>query len=251
MSKTAVLYTFHELNDRIQYFINYCLFESPEVDFYIIANNMEIKFDLPARIRTMNRKNIGYDFGAWSECLLKDNMYQNYDNFIFANSSIIGPFLPKDFKGQWTDMYINRLKDNVKLFGSTINATGDATGNQHSPKHFAHVQSYIFSADREAVEYLIQCKIFDVTNHIISYEETINQKEILMSRKILENGWNIGCLMKYYENVDFTFQSKSPEEYMNPFIGDIMMSHSHGKIWNEYEIVFIKGNRIDVHLVAS
>ena len=144
MVKTAVLYVFHEINDRVKHFVKFCMFESSDVDFYLIANNMQLKFELPSYVKTMNRTNIGYDFGAWSECLVKDNMYKNYDNFIFANSSIIGPFLPTDFKGRWTDIYINGLKDNVKLFGSTINATGDSQGRQHSPEIMAHIQSYIF-----------------------------------------------------------------------------------------------------------
>ena len=248
MGKTAVLYVFHEINDRVNHFIKFCMFESPDVNFYVIANNLQIKLDLPSYVKTMNRNNIGYDFGAWSECLSKDDMYTNYDNFIFANSSIIGPFLPTDFSGRWTDIYINGLKDNVKLFGSTINATGDSRGRQHSPKTMAHIQSYIFSADREAVEYLMDCKIFDATKHLNGFKDTIEQKEVLMSRKIIDNGWNIGCLMKYYNGVDFTFKFKEPSEYIRPFIGDIMWPESYGKFWNEFEIVFVKGNRINVSI---
>ena len=248
MRKTAVLYVFHEVTDRVRHFVKFCTFDSPNVDFYIIANDLQLKFDLPPYIKTMNRANIGYDFGAWSECLVKDNMYKNYDNFIFANSSIIGPFLTKDFNGRWTDIYINGLKDNVKLFGSTINATGDSQGRQHSPKTMAHIQSYIFSADREAVEYLLDCKIFDATKHITGFRDTIEQKEVLMSRKIIENGWNIGCLMEYYAGVDFTFKYKSPEEYTRSFIGDVMWPQSQDRFWNVYELVFVKGNRINVSI---
>ena len=248
MGKTAVLYVFHEITDRVRHFVQFCTFESPDVDFYVIANNLQIKFDLPIYIKTMNRTNIGYDFGAWSECLVKDDIYKKYDNFIFANSSIVGPFLPPDFSGRWTDIYINGLKDNVKLFGSTINATGDSKGRQHSPEVAAHIQSYIFSADRETVEYLMECKIFNTNAHLTGFRDTIEQKEVLMSRKIIDNGWNIGCLMKYYDGVDFTFKSKSPDEYTKPFIGDIMWQDSYGKIWNEYEVVFLKGNRINVSI---
>jgi hypothetical protein len=136
----------------------------------------------------------------------------------------------------------------VKLFGSTINATGDSQGRQHSPTIAAHIQSYIFSADRETVEYLMDCKIFDATKHLTGFKDTIEQKEVLMSRKIIENGWNIGCLMKYYDDVDFTFKSKSPSDYPRPFIGDVMWPHSHCRIWNEYELVFVKGNRINVSI---
>ena len=248
MRKTAVLYVFHEVTDRVRHFVKFCTFDSPNVDFYIIANDLQLKFDLPPYIKTMNRANMGYDFGAWCECLVKDDMYKNYDNFIFANSSIIGPFLTKDFNGRWTDIYINGLKDNVKLFGSTINATGDSQGRQHSPKTMAHIQSYIFSADREAVEYLLKCKIFDATKHLTGFRDTIEQKEVLMSRKIIENGWNIGCLMKYYDGVDFTFKYKSPEEYTRSFIGDVMWPQSQDRVWNVYELVFVKGNRINVSI---
>lgn len=240
MTKTAVLYVFHEINDRVKHFVRSCTFESPDVDFYIIANSLNIKFELPSHIKTMNRANIGYDFGGWSECLLTDNMYKNYDNFIFANSSIIGPFLRE---GRWTDVYINGLKDNVKLFGSTINTMNE-------PLEKAHVQSYIFSMDRESLEYLMRCDIFSITNYAGSYADAITKKEILMSRKIIENGWNIGCLMKYYENIDFTFKTKPLEDHIKPFIGDIMYNIYLGTIWkDEYELVFIKGNRIKVTMI--
>jgi len=198
---------------------------------------MNVKFELPSHIKTMNRPNIGYDFGGWSECVLKDDMYKKYDNFIFANSSIIGPFLTN---GRWTDIYINGLKDNVKLFGSTINTIDN-------PLEQSHVQSYIFSMDREALEYLIRCDIFSITNYAERYIDAIFKKEVLMSRKIIENGWNIGCLMKYYDNVDFTFKTKSPGEYKNQFLNDVMYEKYRGIIWkDEYELVFIKGNRINV-----
>ena len=41
--------------------------------------------------------------------------------------------------------------------------------------------------------------------------DVVNNKEVLMSRKIIENGWNIGCLLKHYKNVDFTFNEKKPD----------------------------------------
>ena len=138
------------------------------------------------------------------------------------------------------DIKINGLKDNVKLFGSTINTI-------NNPLEKAHVQSYIFSMNRETLEYLIACDIFSITNYADKFIDAIVKKEILMSRKIVENGWNIGCLMKYYEDVDFTFKTKSPGEYKNPFLNDVMYANYRGTIWkDEYELVFIKGNRINV-----
>ena len=182
------------------------------------------------------RNNVGYDFGGWSDALLTDNLYEKYNNFIFVNSSVIGPFLPSDYKGNWTDIYINGLQNNVKLFGSTIN-------NECNPLKRAHVQSYIFSMDKTTLKYLIDCSIFSNSEYAKTQIDAINNQEILMSTKIIENNWNIGSLMTYYKNIDFTFRNKKPEDYNIKFLDDVMYPEYRNKIWNEYELVFIKGNR--------
>jgi len=64
-----------------------------------------------------------------------------------------------------------------------------------------------------------------------------------MSRKIIENNWNIGSLLLYYRDVDFTFRYKKPSEYNIEFLNDIMFPNYQNIIWNIYDIVFIKGNR--------
>jgi hypothetical protein len=83
-----------------------------------------------------------------------------------------------------------------------------------------------------------------MTNYAKTFENAIHQKEILMSRKIIRNNWNIGSLLKYYENVDFTFRSKQKHEYKINFLDDIMYPVYKNNLWNEYEVVFIKGNRV-------
>jgi lipopolysaccharide biosynthesis protein len=194
---------------------------------------MNVQLQVPYAT-VVNRQNIGWDFGGWSDCLLTDDMYKKYDSFIFANSTIMGPFLPPGFSGKWTDAFIGGLNANVKLFGSTINT-------MRRPATNAHVQSYIFSADREAVEYLIQCEIFSKTKYAVDFRDAVFNKEIAMSRRIVENGWNIGSLMKHYEGVDFT---KAPTGYDIKFLDDVMYPEWHNIAWTEHEIIFIKGNRV-------
>ena len=239
MAKTLVLYVFHQYNERVGYFFKNCFFEDVNTDFMVISNNKNTILNVPTYVKTLHRDNIGYDFGGWSDALLTNVLYQNYDNFIFVNSSVIGPFIPSYYDGKWTDIYINGLKNNVKLFGSTINTCG-------KPLKLSHVQSYIFSMDKTTLEYLINCDIFSITNHSKSFQECIDQKEILMSRKILENNWNIGSLQGYYKDLDFTFRSKNPKECNNEylFLDDIMYQCYRDSLWSEYELVFIKGNRV-------
>jgi hypothetical protein len=233
IKRTAVLYVFHEINARVIHFIQKCVFSDPNVDFYLIANDMNVQLQVP-HATVINRQNIGWDFGGWSDCLLTDDMYKKYDTFIFANSTIMGPFLPAGFSGKWTDAFIGGLKNDVKLFGSTINT-------MRRPATNAHVQSYIFSADREAVEYLIKCEIFSMTKYAVDFRDAVFNKEIAMSRRIVENRWNIGSLMKHYNGVDFT---KAPTGYDVEFLDDVMYPEWHNIAWTENEIIFIKGNRV-------
>lgn len=236
MSKTLVLFVFHIFNDRCQNFIDNCIFEDPNVDFIIISNDKNARFHSPSYVKKIFRNNVGYDFGGWSDALLENNLYKNYNNFIFINSSVIGPFLRPDFQGKWTDIYLAGLKGDVKLFGTMINT-------MENPRKKAHVQSYVFAMDRETLEYLIEVGIFSNTKYVKTFKEAIDQKEILMSRKIIEKGWNIGSLYPLYKGVDFTFKTKDPENYNIKFQDDLMYDKYFGYLWTEYDLVFVKGNR--------
>ena len=239
MTKLLVLYVFHIYNDRVNHFIKNCIFNDENVDFILISNNKNNIFDVPDYVKILFRDNIGYDFGGWSDALLTDNLYENYNNFIFINSSVIGPFIPTYYKNKWTDVYIDGLQDNIKLFGSTINTC-------RNPLHLSHVQSYIFSMDKTTLKYLIDCEIFSIINYPKDLTEAVWQMEIVMSRKIIENKWNIGSLLPYYKNVNFVFNDKPPQDYNIEFLDDIMFQEFRNSLWNEHELVFIKGNRIDI-----
>jgi len=240
MSKLLVLFVFHIYNERVESFIKNCIFKDDNIDFVIVCNNKKIVYDCPDYVKKINRDNIGFDFGGWSHALLYNNLYSSYDNFIFVNSSVIGPFL-KTEGIKWTDIYLSGLKDNVKLFGSTINTVSD-------PEHKSHVQSYIFSMDKLTLEYLIKCNIFSINRNVRNMNEAIWNKEVLMSRKIIENGWNIGSLLPYYQGVDFTFSNKKFKDYKLKNYDDLMFNKYHNVLWNEYELLFVKGNRIQINL---
>jgi hypothetical protein len=239
MTKILVLYVFHIFNERVYHFIHNCIFNDENIDFIIISNDKTNKIKVPSNVKIIFRENIGFDFGGWSDALLTDQLYTKYEKFIFVNSSVIGPFIPSYYKGKWTDIYLNGLQNNIKLFGSTINTICQ-------PLTLTHVQSYIFTMDKTTLEYLINCEIFSMTNYAKTYEDAIFQKEVLMSRKIIENNWNIGSLYPYYKDVDFTFKNKIPNEYNISFLDDIMFQCYRNVLWNEYELVFIKGNRINI-----
>jgi hypothetical protein len=239
MSKVLVLFVYHIYNKRVQHFINHCIFKDPNIDFVVISNSGTPPAYIQPYVKVFVRKNIGFDFGGWSEALLTNDFYSNYDKFIFVNSSVMGPFIKPGIIFKWTDVYLNGLKDNVKLFGSTINTC-------NAPMTKSHVQSYIFSMDKETLQYLINCQIFSTSNYPKTLHDAIIDKEILMSQKVIENGWNIGSLMSQYKDVDFTFRTKPLNSYSNIWLDDIMNIQNRNEYWNEYQLVFVKGNRLKI-----
>jgi hypothetical protein len=244
MSKTLVLFVYHIYNKRVKHFLQKSIFYDPNVDFVVISNNGHPPPYVPPYVKIFVRPNVGYDFGGWSHALIAENepgkrLYENYDRFIFVNSSVVGPFLQPGFVGKWTDIYLNGLVGNVKLFGSTING-------MDSPEVKAHVQSYIFSMDKETLEYLMACEIFSLTNYAATFNDAILTKEIAMSRKVIDKGWNIGCLIPQYRGVDFTFKTRSANSYATKW-GDLMYRDSRNVAWNEYQLVFVKGNRLEIN----
>jgi hypothetical protein len=237
---TLVLYAFHEYNSRVEQFIRTAVFEDPSVDFVFIANNVEADIALPAHVKLLKRPNIGYDFGAWSHGLFYNQNYTKYTNYIFVNSSVLGPFLPAYYKGKWTDIFVEGLAE-AELFGSTINTLTD-------PLTTSHIQSYIFSMNQTTALFLIDRRIFSLVEHARSMTDAIINREIRMSREILGAGWRIGCLMRLYQGVDFRFVDKKPGDYPIVFKGDLMapMILEDTLFENYYETVFIKGNRLHV-----
>ena len=235
--KCLVLYIFNEYNERVRNYIQNAIFLDQDIDFLIINNGSSIKpTSLPDYVMYFNSLQVNSDFTAWSRGLLYNDLYKSYDSFIFINSSASGPYLPSYFKGKWTDIYLNGLRNSVKLFGSTI------VSDVNNPEYISYVQSYIFALDIETLIYLIYKDIFSLTN-------SRDNKEIKMSRSILENGWNIGCLMTYYKDVDFRFLASKPSDY-KPFLGDIMnVNNFSDKLFNNfYELVFIKGSQFDFNV---
>ena len=180
--RTLVSYVFHEYHERVEYFIKNAIFLDPDIDFLVINNGCSIDPVLPDHVIYFKGQNIGYDFGGWSRGILYNDLYKDYDNFIFVNSSVMGPYLPCYFKGRWTDIYLDGLTDSIKLFGSTINTVSINIAND--PENCAHVQSYIFSVNLEALELLISKGIFSLSSFSKTLADAVINKEVKRTVKV-------------------------------------------------------------------
>lgn len=221
---TQVIYTFFEMNERVQYFVDHALFEAPDVDFVFVCNHPTLSIpSLPSYVLYLNRENVGFDFGGWSFGILP-----GYDYYIFVNASVWGPLLPSYFNGRWTDIFVRGLGGDIKLFGCTINTL-----------FVPHVQSYVFAVDQETLMFLCERGIFSNKYYEPDKKAAIVNREMRMSKEVLTRGWGIGCLMKYYQDVDFR---KTP--LLKRGLFDVVFANKFfGQNLHPHEIVFMKGNR--------
>ena len=87
-------------------------------DFIFIFNGATTASQLiPQRdnIRVVQRENTCFDLGGIGEVLMKDNVWKKYKRFITMNASIRGPFLPMYSDACWTDVFLGRVTDHVKV----------------------------------------------------------------------------------------------------------------------------------------
>ena len=241
MKKTLIIYSGHEVNDNLDYFIKNGYIDDPMYDFVFIFNNLNQRFEFlteKKNVRIMTRENIGLDFGGWTHVLFSkdpDNdkyLYEKYDYFIFLNQTVRGPFLPLWYQqkkhGFWPELFISNLNDDVKLVGTCVGFFASRP----------YISSVFLVMDRIGLDIAINKKIFDLTTICMPKSLIITKKEIGLSSAIIEAGYNIRSMLYYYKDIDFR-KYKSEQAYNchlrpNKYF-DINI--------NPYEIIFIKQNR--------
>lgn len=248
--RTLVIYCTHNASPNLDFFLNNGGYlKDTDIDYYICFNgDVDISkyqpFTKNTNLFLVTRENVGADFGAWSHVLLTDNLYQKYDYFILLNNTCAGPFLPIYTKDSWIKIFIDQLSNEIKLVGPTIN-------------HFygkSHVQSYFLCTDKIGIKIGIENNIFN--NDFVSkfrnrewasYKwEFILTYEVGFSQAILNNGYNIKCMLKGLENIDFRqVRDKNKLDFSYGSVEADMCwdNHYFGMTFHPYEVIFYKSNR--------
>ncbi|KAK9918451.1 hypothetical protein WJX75_004177 [Coccomyxa subellipsoidea] len=164
---------------------------------------------------------------------------RKYKYFFFMNSSVRGPFLPSYHEASvhWTTLYTQRLNNDVKLVGSTINCqpifwlSDTANEMRHNP----HVQSYVVATDKVGLQILRDdgtiFKCYESLQDVVWYSE------VGASRAILEAGYTIDALMMKYTGVDWRNKGNwNCNDRQNPY-DDFAYD---GLMINPLEVLFVK-----------
>ncbi|KAK2052323.1 hypothetical protein LY76DRAFT_526908 [Colletotrichum caudatum] len=250
--KPLILYAFAEsevARENLKFFINQGLHDA--ADFVFILNGeTSVGAIIPQKqnIRVINRPNTCFDIGAYGEVLRKDDLYKKYKRFITLNASIRGPFLPYWAQSCWSDLYLGRLTDQVKLVGMTANCW---------PQF--HVQSMIWATDEVGIELLLNPPPgssvkdeFGTENDAVGMGGCYNgwtqavHAEVGATSIILKQGYKVDLMMTAFHK-----SNNYIEECDTSQNGDVLWNGRYfGTNVHPYETIFIKANRdIDPTLI--
>jgi hypothetical protein len=175
-----------------------------------------------------------------------------YDYFVYINCGVTGPS-PQWANRPWTSVFLQELRDGVKMVGLTINC-----GYGHP-----HVQSMMYALDREGLQIVMDGgAIYDCTKrpdhrglrfHSFQYK-IIEGYEIKLSELIVEAGYGISSVVwpttLFRHNV-----TQCLNKYGNDTLGDIWLGKPlmeyFGRIPSLDDVIFFKTSRILTPETAS
>lgn len=222
--KTLVIHVSHQSCPQFEVFLRKGLFESDDVTFVLVRNNVDADpssfFPIIygfKNVHVLIRDNIGLDFQAWNETLYlsKENLerriikeptkgenplYKDFDRFIFLNATISGPFLPRYVKDNWVDCFTSPLSSTVKLVGLTINHLVTYPVSSTSIRDtygitnpvMSHIQSMIFATDVAGLEVLCNKGLFSPDKVFPSNKVVlIMLHEVAMTSLIFDAGYEV------------------------------------------------------------
>ncbi len=208
--KTVISYAYFETLRsafNLDFFAKAGIFDHPDYLFIIVINGQKCSVELPTYTNCIiiNRENEGFDFGAHTESLNYLANLHNcpieeipYDNFVFLNCSVMGPFMPTYVKGLlWPDIFTSRLTDKIKLVGTSI----VCFSLEHRYGAGPYVEGFCFSLDKVGLCSVLKNKpVF--TSHK-SKDEAIYIGEYGLTEAILQDGHSIDCLLYKYNGSDW------------------------------------------------
>ncbi|KAL3425473.1 hypothetical protein PVAG01_02264 [Phlyctema vagabunda] len=247
--KPLITYAYFETEfgrANLEFFIKHGLHDA--ADFIFILNG-ETDVDeavIPkdkSNIKIVRRENKCFDLGAHAEVLGKEENGQalkdKYKYFILMNASIRGPFMPHWSRECWSDAYLSKVNDKVKLVGSTLNCQNNIDT--------AHVQSMIWATDAVGLSYLLQPEAIGM--ECFNTLQAAMNAEVRTTPYLRSAGFHVDVMMASYQlEKDYAYIDKHCHE-----TGDQLWPNSYwGFNVHPFELIFMKSHRgIDDGMLAK
>ena len=175
---------------------------------------------------------------------------------VVVSSKMSGPFSYQNSNQNWVQRFTSELTKETHLVGSSIiimppdhPLTELQNQNQGKFGIAPYVPTLAFAISREALDFLQTKCFFD--QEIPSCDISLRFfYEMRMSSLLLENGWNISCLLTKYSDIDFRSLTKDPNQ--TSWIGDPSPENCYfGENIDKHESVFIETPNFEADLTNS
>jgi hypothetical protein len=226
-----ILYAYYETPDtrpNLQFFISHALHTNAKFVF-ILNGETDAEVLLPtneSNIHYVKRDNTCFDLGAYAEVLKSNDraLIRQHKRFIMINASLRGPFVPFWSRDCWSDAYLDKLNDEVKLVGMTMNCRDDL------PRH---VQSMILATDSLGLATLLTPDGIDNCPQDMSQAV---RHETRLTSLIKANGYTVSVMMA---------MGNSYEGWVDVCAnGDVTVPGAYdGTNIHPYETMFVKTKR--------
>jgi hypothetical protein len=248
----AVIYHYFEADASHFRNLNFFLQRGirPELAIYIFhASPIGNLANMYPEIQFIEVENKDYDFAGYSSGANLVSAMQGIDNVFFLNSGVLGPILPGYFLDWWKP-FTELLDEDTKLVGTTIASPKNGSvnieylqsvypRNRVSIAH--HVQTMFFAMDFKTLVNFVQEGLFS-GSYGNDKQSLVHNFELLMSWKILGQGFNISSVLKSFQGIDY----KTLEFSRNNFAveGDPYVKNGYfGMPINPYDVIFYKTSR--------
>jgi lipopolysaccharide biosynthesis protein len=226
-----ILYAYYETSDtrpNLEFFVSHALHAHAKFVF-ILNGETDAEALLPvneSNIHYIKRNNTCFDLGAYAEVLKSNDsaLIRQHKRFIMINASLRGPFIPFWSRDCWSNAYLDKLTDEVKLVGMTMNCRGDL------PRH---VQSMILATDSLGLATLL------TPDGIGNCPQDMNQAvyfETRLTSLIKADGYKVSVMMAMGNSYEGWVDDCAQGDVTVPGAYDGMNIHP-------YETMFVKTKR--------
>ena len=224
----------------LKFFIKHGLHD--QADFVFIFNGAtDAETLLPGgqdNIRIVKKANLCFDLGTHAAVLSEEingekALKDKYKRFILMNASIRGPFIPHWSTACWSEAYLGRLNEKVKVSGTkhavytetSIPQLVGSTINCHSGID-QHVQSMIWALDSYDLAAILEPE--EIGECFVNLESAMDA-EIRTTRHVRSKGYEVDVMLQVYQtqkdykfadcqdNVDYLFNNNYYGFNVHPF----------------------------------
>lgn len=247
--RTLVFFHYFEKNEtyknNLLHFLRFGYDEAADFNI-VVSGTSSVSIPELRNLRRIEVENKNFDYGGYSAAIAATPNLQSYDAFVFVNSSMRGPYIPSYVKGPWYRSFTDCFDDGVGLVGTAINECSSADAELYRKKYggsgsCAHVQSTAYAMPAATMRLLLD-KGFYEDRPPLDKGDVISEYELRLSQLVLQNGWNLKCLLPEYNLVDY--RTGAACSNVTSRRGDPSWPFGYfGRSAHPYETMFVKTER--------